>query len=602
MKRRHKPTLRPIWWTSREWVALIVSLTVAGTVAMVGAIINFNAWMANFFKPHAGQPLVEGTINFLFVWLVILLVLSYMRWRRAAMHSQELEDIIDSINPDVLLVIDKDRTVLMCNRTIEWMFGRPVNEIIGNKTDLLYFDRRQVPGQKHEIHDALEREGFHVGAATGRKLDGTLFPMEIITGLLKKHGGSVLLLRDTSERQRAEEMLLEREGQLRQSQKMEALGLLAGGVAHDFNNLLTSILGFSTLALETIPNEHTARSDLREVIAAAERAAKLTAQLLTLGRKQSMQVGPLEINSVVGGMAELLRRTLSEEVALDLQLDPEAGYVLADKGGIEQVLLNLAVNARDAMPKGGNLIIQTGRVTLDDEYCRQHVGVEPGMYGRLLVRDSGEGMTRDVKDRIFEPFFTTKERGKGTGLGLSMVYGIVRQCQGYIEFDSDVGKGSEFRVYFKPAEAVIGEDAPVAPIPTPTGTESILIVEDEPAVRTLAARVLGGLGYRILEASGRREALEWCNRLNEPISLVLMDMVLPDGNGVDIVEQVRAVRNDFRVLYVTGFGTESVIRHGLQKGHDAVIGKPYSQETLARKVREVLDATGDAPGPDEPTR
>jgi two-component system cell cycle sensor histidine kinase/response regulator CckA len=590
MKRRHRPKLRPIWWTSREWLALIGSLALAGGVALLGAAINFNVWLEEFFKPHAGQPAVEFVINFLFVWLVTLLILSYLRWRRAALYSQELEDIIDSINPDVLLVVDKDRTILMSNKSVERMFGYPLDDLIGRKTDVLYFDRRQVPGQKHEIYDALEREGFHVGAASGRKKDGKVFPLEIITGLMKRHGGSVLLLRDTTERQRAEEMLIEREGQLRQSQKMEALGLLAGGVAHDFNNLLTSILGFSTLALETIPEEHAARSDLREVIAAAERAAKLTSQLLTLGRKQALQVGPLEMNSVVGGMAELLRRTLSEEVVLNLELDPQSGHVLADKGGIEQVLLNLAVNARDAMPKGGQLSIQTAQVTLDEAYCLKHVGVEPGAYGRLLVRDSGEGMTRDVQERVFEPFFTTKERGKGTGLGLSMVYGIVRQCQGYIEFDSTPGKGSEFRVYFKTVQCGSIEGPPAAQMPAPVGTETILIVEDEPALRTLASRVLGALGYRVLEAASRREALELCNGLHDPIHLVLMDLVLPDGNGADIIAQVRAERQDFRVLYVSGFGTESVTRNGRMCEHDAVIGKPYSQDTLARKVREVLDA------------
>ena len=587
-----RPKIKPVWWTSREWKALIGSLVVSSCVALVGGTINFNERLLAFFQPHASQPAVEFLINFLFVWLLALLILSYLRWRRAALRSRELEDIIDSINPDVLLVVDKHRNVLMANKSISRMFGYRLEEVLAGKTDRLYGDRRQVGGQRHEIYDVLEREGFHVGLATGIRKDGSQFPLEIITGLLKSHGGSVLLLRDITDRRRAEEMLVEREGQLRQSQKMEALGLLAGGVAHDFNNLLTSILGFSTLALETIPADHASRADLREVIAAAERAAKLTSQLLTLGRKQALQVGALELNAVVGGMAELLRRTLGEDVVLDLELDPAAGYVLADKGGIEQVILNLAVNARDAMPKGGRLHIGTSQVTLDEAYCRQHVGVEPGTYGRLAVRDSGQGMTRDVQDRIFEPFFTTKERGKGTGLGLSMVYGIVRQCEGYIEVDSTPGEGADFRTYFKTVEAVPDTGATETRTPLPRGTETILIVEDEPAVRTLAVRVLGGLGYKVLEAPGRREALEYCGRLGEPIHLLLMDLILPDGNGADIVAQVRSVRQDFQVIYVTGFGTETVTRHGLQGGQDAVISKPYSQDTLARRVRQVLDGHG----------
>ncbi len=588
-QRRDRPRLRPVWWTSREWSALFWSLIVAGSAALVGATINFNRRLSAFFEPHAGQPAVEFTINFLFVWLIVLLVLSYLRWRQAALRSQELEDIIDSINPDVLMVVDQNRTILMCNRTVAHMFGYTMKEILGRKTELLYSDRRQVAGQKHEIYDALEREGFHVGAATGRRKDGSVFPMEIITGILKQHGGSVLLLRDISERQRAEELLFEREGQLRQSQKMEAIGQLAGGVAHDFNNLLTSILGFSTLALETIPSDHASRAEIREVIAAAERAAKLTGQLLTLGRKQSLEVSSLELNSVVGGMGELLRRTLGEDIALTLELDPGAGYVLADKGGIEQVLLNLAVNARDAMPKGGKLEIETSQVSLDDAYCRLHVGVEPGTYGRVLVRDSGHGMSKDLQERIFEPFFTTKAKGRGTGLGLSIVYGIVRQCQGYIELSSAPGEGSEFRVYFKTVAAPAEKGVPAEASPVPSGTETVLIVEDDPAVRTLAARVLRGLGYRVFEAAGRHEAIALCEKTKDPIHLVLMDVVLPDGNGADLVLQVREKRQDFRVLYVTGFGVDTTTRYGLRDDHDAMIAKPYSQDALARKIREVLD-------------
>ena len=589
-KRRDYPKLQPVWWTSLEWMSLVVSLMIAAVVALIGAAINFNDRLIAFFAPHASQPAVQFLINFLFVWLVVMLVLSYVRWRDAAIRSQELEDIIDGINPDVLLVVDEDRTVLMSNKSVARMFGHTAEDLIGQRTDLLYFDRRQVPGHKHEIYDALEQEGFHVGAATGRKKDGRTFPLEIITGLLKRHGGSVLLLRDVSERQQTEELLLEREGELRQSQKMEALGLLAGGVAHDFNNLLTSILGFSSLAAEAIPLDHAARRDMLEVIAAAERAAKLTAQLLALGRKQSLQIGPVELNSIVGGMAELLRRTLGEDVTLDLHLGSGTGHVLADKGGVEQVILNLAVNARDAMPTGGRLEIKTGPVTLEAAYCQTHAGVRPGIYARLLMRDTGHGMTKEVRDRAFEPFFTTKEKGKGTGLGLSMVYGIVHQCEGHLELESSPGQGAEFRVYFRLADPVQPAGQPSEPQPMPTGTENVLIVEDESAVRAVAVRVLTGLGYRVREAAGVRDAVEKCRDLDKPVDLLLVDLGLPDGTGTDVVEQARRLRQDFRVLYATGFGTEQASLHGLREGQDAVIGKPYAQDSLARKVREVLDA------------
>jgi PAS domain S-box-containing protein len=490
----------------------------------------------------------------------------------------------------VLLVVDRDRKILMANASLTRMFGLTVEEVLGGKTDALYFDRRNIAGVKHEIYDALEREGFHIGLAMGRKKDGKTFPMEIITGLLRQHGGSVLVLRDMTERKEAEELLNEREAQLRQSQKMEALGLLAGGVAHDFNNLLTSILGFSHLAHEALPDGHPARVDIREVTSAAERAAKLTTQLLALGRKQALHIKALDLNEIVSGMVLLLRRTLGEDVSLEIKMGEDAGYVDADVGGVEQVILNLAVNARDAMPQGGVLLIQTDRVVLDDAYCRTHVGVEPGTYGRLVVRDSGCGMPTHVKEHIFEPFFTTKEKGKGTGLGMSTVYGIVRQCQGYIEVNSTPGKGSEFMIFFRVAspaeEAAVSHEKQEAP----TGTETILLVEDDDSARSFALRILRAFGYKVLEAADSRMALRICQERKESIDLILTDVILPEISGVALVEAARKMRKDFQVIYVTGFDEQLNQQHGINLATDTVVMKPYKQEVLAVKVRQALDA------------
>ncbi len=591
IRKRQRHPLRAGTGSSREWRTLSLSLSVAFVASVVGAAINFNARIAAFFRPHANLPLVQFVTNFLVIWLVALLVASYVRWRRAAIRSEELEDIIDSINPDVLLVVDRDRNILMANASVARMFGYTLDEVIHSKTETLYFDRRNVPDAKHEIYDVLEREGFHVGLATGRKQDGKTFPLEIITGLLRNHGGSVLLLRDVTERKEAEELLSEREGQLRQSQKMEALGLLAGGVAHDFNNLLTSILGFGDLALKSLPEGHQAHADIQQVVAGAERAAKLTAQLLAVGRKQALKIQTLDLNSIVTGTVLMLKRTLGEDITLDVKLGEEAGFIAADSSGLEQVILNLAVNARDAMPQGGVLLIQTDRVVLDEDYCRTHVGVEPGTYGRLFVRDSGCGMTQTVKEHIFEPFFTTKERGKGTGLGMSTVYGIVRQCQGYIEVNSDPGKGSEFFIFFRsmvPPPALADVQKPVLP----GGTETVLLIEDDASVRGVAVRILEGLGYHVISVAGAKEALLICQERKEPIDLILTDVILPEISGSSLVAEARKMRHDFRAIYITGFGSQSAVQHGLDLMRDEVVMKPYSAEELARKVRLVLDARG----------
>lgn len=591
MKRERDP-LRLLAWSKREWRTLTFSLLLAFCATLIGATINFNSFVATFFKPHANSPSVIFLTNFLALWLIILLVTSYLRWRSEALRNEELEDIIDSINPDVLLVVDAHRNVLMVNSAVCRMFGYEMDEVVRRKTDLLYFDRRRVPGAKHEIYDALEKEGFHIGWATGRRKDGKTFPLEIITGVLKGHGGSVLLLRDVTQRKHVEELLIERESQLRQAQKMEALGLLAGGVAHDFNNLLTSILGFSNLAIESLPEGHPAREDLKEVINGAERAAKLTAQLLAVGRKQALQIKALDLNDIVSGMVLLLKRTLGEDVSLNISLGEDVGLVEADSGGVEQIILNLAVNARDAMPQGGLLEISTRKMALDDEYCRMHVSVEAGVYGVLIVRDSGCGMSSEVRERIFEPFYTTKEKGKGTGLGLSTVYGIVRQCQGCIEVESKMGMGSEFRVFFRTVTASAMVKEPDHAGGLPRGNETVLVVEDDQAARTFTSRALAGIGYTVIEAEGTKDALKICQEHKGVLHLILTDVVLPEISGLELVAEARRMRQDFKVLYVTGFSETAVAQHGLDLDRDRYIRKPYTQESLASHVRRMLDEGG----------
>jgi two-component system, cell cycle sensor histidine kinase and response regulator CckA len=573
----------------REWGLLLLALVIAFGLAMLGAEINFNERLSRFFRPHAALLSVQFTINFLVIWLIALLAVSYLRWRAAALRNRELEDIITSISPDVLIVVDADRNILLANGSLRRMFGYGLDEVVRQKTDLLYFDRRRSPEAKHEIYDILEKEGFHVGLATGRKRTGATFPLEIITGILHRHGGSVLLLRDISERKRAEELAQAREEQLRQMQKMEAVGLLAGGVAHDFNNLLTSIMGFANLALESLPEGSPVRADIEEVIHGGERAVKLTSQLLTLARKRILQMCPVDLNSVVSGMAQLLQRTLGEDIGLVMVLGEDLGSVTADPGGLEQVILNLAVNARDAMPMGGKLVIQTEGVHVDEAHPGGPVDLPSGEYVLLTVSDTGCGMTREVREHLFEPFFTTKAHGKGTGLGLSTVYGIVQQCGGRIHVDSTSGVGTEFRIYFPRASERAEALASAPHAALPRGAETILVVEDEYAVRTFAVRILKSLGYRILEAGNAGDALAICERHKDPLHMIMTDLVMPQVSGHGLVEHVQQIRSDFKVLYTTGFSQEAINHHGLAKT-EAIIMKPYTRESLAQKIREVLDA------------
>lgn len=591
IKQRKKAPAQIVSMEFREWVVLAVSLLMAFVVALVGVVINFNERIALFFQPHAKTTLVQFVINFLVLWVIVLLVYSYVRWRRAAIKNGELEDIIESISPDVLLVVDRNRNILTTSMSVMRMFGHQPDEVLGRKTDLIYFDRRNSPGDKHEIYNALEQDGFHVGWATGKRKDGRTFPLEIISGILKRHGGSVLLLRDITERKNAEALLLEREIQLRQSQKMEALGLLAGGVAHDFNNLLTSILGFGALAVEALPDGHPARVDVQEALNSAERAAKLTGQLLAVGRRQSLQIQRINLNEAVDGMVLLLKRTLGEDIVLDIQLSNESEFIEADSGGVEQIILNLAVNARDAMSKGGTLKIKTGTVVLDDEHCKTHAGVEPGCFGVLEMRDTGCGIDPAVREHIFEPFFTTKVRGRGTGLGLSMVYGIVRQCRGYIEVDSCLGVGTAFIIYFRKNEQLLSglvEQAGMAD----AGSETILIVEDDAAVRGFTQRILAQLGYNVMAVTGPDEALKICADVAIPIHLIVTDIVMPGMSGVVLLKKVHEFKPAVKALYVTGFDRESVMQYGIDPTFDHILIKPYKQDTFAAKVREILDLKG----------
>ncbi|MCC6728131.1 MAG: PAS domain S-box protein [Chthonomonadales bacterium] len=414
-----------------------------------------------------------------------------------------------------------------------------------------------------------------------RREDGTERWVEFSGCLLE--GAEVWLLHDMTERRRLEEQLL-------QAQKMEGIGRLAGGVAHDFNNLLTAILGYAELAQATMAPEDPHRSHMQQIEKATERAAELTRQLLAFARKQIVEARVLSLNDLVLGLEKMLRRLIGEDIEVINRLAPELWPVKVDPGQLEQVLVNLVVNARDAMPDGGTITIETANAIVEEGYARRHPEVSVGAYAMVVVSDTGHGMSREVREHIFEPFFTTKPHGKGTGLGLATCHGIVKQSGGHIWAYSEEGRGTTFKVYLPHAEgALAAAAAGGAQGPAPRGHETILLVEDEPLVRDLAVQALRKQGYTVLSARSGREVAGLALRHPAKIDLLVTDVVMPGLSGPQVAERFREVRPDVRVLYVSGYTEDSIVRHGVLEEGVHFLSKPFTPAALARKVREVLD-------------
>jgi len=423
---------------------------------------------------------------------------------------------------------------------------------------------------------------------------------EVNAQAIKRQAGEIAyyegIVRNINDRKRAEEALKASEEKLRQAQKMEAVGRLAGGVAHDFNNLLTAINGFSDLLLMSVAKDDPRRSHLEEIRKAGGRAAALTGQLLSFSRKQVLAPRMLDLNGVVKGMETMLRRLIGEDIALITELEPRLKKVVADPNQMEQVILNLVLNARDAMPDGGELrIVTANRPLQEEDRARAVLDVPAGEYSLLSVRDTGTGMDPETKTRLFEPFFTTKPKDKGTGLGLSTVYGAVKQAGGTLIVTSGPGRGSDFSIFLP--EAPKGSLKPGSDVPrglslrASGGTETILLVEDEDAVRRLARDVLEAAGYTVLEAPGGEQALELAERFKDrAIHLLLTDVVMGGISGRELAERLKAKRPGTRVLFMSGYTEDAIIRHGVYTAQAAFIGKPFSPVALTAKVREVLDA------------
>ncbi len=399
------------------------------------------------------------------------------------------------------------------------------------------------------------------------------------------------LLAAAIQRQETQQALHEAEAKFLQAQKMEAIGRLAGGVAHDFNNLLTAITGFAELGLAHVGKEDPLRRDLDEIRKAGERAARLTRQLLAFSRRQVMQPRVLDLGNLVADLSKMLRRVIGEDIELVALTEPELGRVHADPGQLEQVIMNLAVNSRDAMPQGGKLIIEASNVELTDPYARNHPAVKPGHYVVLAVSDTGCGMDRETQAHIFEPFFTTKGPRGGTGLGLATVYGIVKQSDGNIWVYSEPGRGTSFKIYLprvdRPADALPAGEVPIL---SEQGTETVLLAEDDVLVRDLIQEILTKQGYRVLASADCRQAAQIAQRHHGPIHILITDVVMPEVNGRELAAQIHAVRPETKVLYMSGYSDDAIVRHGVVDPGATLLEKPFTAQALARKVRAVLGA------------
>jgi two-component system cell cycle sensor histidine kinase/response regulator CckA len=504
-----------------------------------------------------------------------------------------LRQVID-LNPNFIFAKDRAGRFTLVNQAVAEVYGTSVEDMLGktdanfnpNQEEVEWFRRGDL-----EVMDTLEEkfipeEVITDAAGQRRWLQTIKRPIVSSDGAVTQMLG---VATDITARKQAEEALHRSEEQLRQSQKMEAVGKLAGGVAHDFNNLLTAINGHSELALRRLHPDDPIYRKLEGIKRAGERAAGLTRQLLAFSRKQIMQPKVLDLNQVIFEMNKMLQPLIGEDIDLFTKLTPDLGKVKADPGQIEQVLLNLTVNSRDAMPRGGKLTIETANVYLDEDYAGLHSSVVPGRYVMLAVSDTGCGMNAETRERIFEPFFTTKEVGKGTGLGLSTVYGIVKQSGGNVWVYSEVGRGTTFKVYLPCIDTRAEEPEQGADDNRMmAGTETVLLVEDEEMVREMAREILRESGYQVLEARHGQEALLVAEQHHGPIHVMLSDVVMPQMSGRELAEQLSPRRREMKVLYMSGYTDDAIVHHGVLDEGMAFIEKPFTPLALARKLREVL--------------
>jgi two-component system cell cycle sensor histidine kinase/response regulator CckA len=522
-----------------------------------------------------------------------------LRWRfagraaslqAAATHYQHfLRQVLDT-NPHLIFVKDWDGRYLLANAAVAEFLGTTVENLVGQRDcDFGLKEEEASRFLRDERHVMTSQQPVFIPEepATSAKTGVTRWFQTVKVPLRSADGTTRQVLgvaTDITDRKQLED-------QFRQAHKMEAVGRLAGGVAHDFNNVLTVIRAQTEFLLADLPPDDPRRSDVQEIQGAADRAASFTRQLLAFSRRQLLQPEVLELNHVITGMEMMVRRLVGEDVVVMTKLHPDLPRIWADPGQLQQVILNLAVNSRDAMPRGGTLLIESNVVELDEHYPRQHPTAKPGTHVVLVVTDTGCGMDAATRSRIFEPFFTTKDPGKGTGLGLSTVYGIVKQSGGHIWVYSEPGRGTTFKLYFPPHYGAVKTAQPERPaVPALGSGATILLVEDERPVRSTVRRLLERHGYQVLEAANGQDALDLVTARSEEISLVLSDMVMPGMGGTELAGRIRSIAPKLPVLLMTGYTEEAIARAVERPLEEQIIEKPFTMTTMLEKVRLAISA------------
>jgi len=565
------------------WLAMLLSvlMSVPASTLIRGSM----AW---------DYPVAAGLISFVVATLLVLLL--------KRMHA--IEGVLDDQSLVGVYIIQDNRFVYG-NAGLAQIYGYTIEEMLAlpSVLDIVADEDRSMAAENIRKRIAGERPVIRY-SMRGKRKDGAIIYVEAHGARIRHKGRPAIfgVVRDETTEREAVEALKKSEEQLRHAQKMEAVGQLAGGIAHDFNNLLTVIIGYTDAILDRTKTDLKSLGYARGVRQAADQAADLTRQLLAFSRRQVLQTKVLNLNDVVTHIRAMLERLVGEDIHVVTNLEPNVGHVKADPGQLGQVIMNLVSNARDAMPEGGRVTIESANVTMTDAHHQERL-VEPGRYVVLSVSDTGQGMDQSTQARIFEPFFTTKEPGKGTGLGLSTAYGIVKQSGGYIFVSSEIGRGATFHIYLPRMEETVKQTSSAAPMGRPLGgTETVLLVEDEPRVRILARDWLREHGFTVLEARHGVEALLIGNQHRGPIHLLVTDVVMPQMSGPEVAKQLAGLQPDMKVLFMSGYTDHAAVHHGVIDPGCSFLQKPFDSEELLRKVHDVLqggasarNAHGDSP-------